>query len=82
LLIDSELEPNDFDSAELIVFWHKNEALLLLVMKDGVSWLKKEAQGVGAISNMRFFCFIVLHFDATNAIGFFCFVTGKTMLCY
>jgi hypothetical protein len=22
LLIDSELEPNDFDSAELIVFWH------------------------------------------------------------
>ncbi len=37
LLIDSELEPNDFDSAELNVFWHKNEALLLLVMKDGVS---------------------------------------------
>ncbi len=24
LLIDSELEPNDFDSAELNVFWHKN----------------------------------------------------------
>jgi hypothetical protein len=36
LLIDSELEPNDFDSAELIAFWHKSEALLLLVMKDGV----------------------------------------------
>ncbi len=37
LLIDSELEPNVFDSAELNVFWHKNEALLLLVTKDGVS---------------------------------------------
>ncbi len=37
LLIDSELEPNDFDSAELNVFWHENEALLLLVTKDGVS---------------------------------------------
>ncbi len=37
LLIDSELEPNDFDSAELNVFWLENEALLLLVMKDGVS---------------------------------------------
>jgi hypothetical protein len=37
LLIDSELEPNDFDSAELNVFWHKNKALLLLVSKDGVS---------------------------------------------
>jgi hypothetical protein len=37
LLIDSELDPNDFDSAELNVFWHKNEALLLLVSKDGVS---------------------------------------------
>ena len=37
LLIDSELEPNGFDSAELNVFWHKNEALLLLVTKDGVS---------------------------------------------
>ncbi len=37
LLIDSELEPNDFDSAELNMFWHKNKALLLLVMKDGVS---------------------------------------------
>jgi hypothetical protein len=37
LLIDSELEPNDFDSAELNVFWHENKALLLLVMKDGVS---------------------------------------------
>jgi hypothetical protein len=37
LLIGSELEPNDFDSAELNVFWHKNEALLLLVAKDGVS---------------------------------------------
>jgi hypothetical protein len=36
-LIDSELEPNDFDSAELNVFWYKNEALLLLVTKDGVS---------------------------------------------
>jgi hypothetical protein len=36
LLIDSELEPNDFDSAELNVYWHKNMALLLLVMKDGV----------------------------------------------
>ena len=36
-LNDSELELNDFDSAELIVLWHKNEALLLLVMKDGVS---------------------------------------------
>ncbi len=36
-LIDSELELNDFDSAELIVLWHKNDALLLLVMKDGVS---------------------------------------------
>jgi hypothetical protein len=24
LLIDSELEQNDFDSAELNVFWHKN----------------------------------------------------------
>jgi hypothetical protein len=24
LLIDSELKPNDFDSAELNVFWHKN----------------------------------------------------------
>jgi hypothetical protein len=37
LLIDSELEPNDFDSAELNVFWHTNKALLLLVLKDGVS---------------------------------------------
>ncbi len=37
LLIESELELNDFDSAELIVLWHKNEALLLFVMKDGVS---------------------------------------------
>jgi hypothetical protein len=37
LLIDSELEPNDFDSAEMDVFWHKNEALLLLVTKDVVS---------------------------------------------
>jgi hypothetical protein len=37
LLIDSELEPNDFDSAELNVFWHKNKALILLVTKDGVS---------------------------------------------
>ncbi len=37
LLIDSDLEPNDFDSAELIVLWHRNKALLLLVMKDGVS---------------------------------------------
>jgi hypothetical protein len=37
LLIDSELELNDFDSAELNVFWHKNKALLLLVTKDGVS---------------------------------------------
>ena len=37
LLIDSELEPNDFDSAELNVFWHKNKALSLLVPKDGVS---------------------------------------------
>jgi hypothetical protein len=37
LLIDSELEPNDFDSAELNVFWHENKALLLLVTKDGVS---------------------------------------------
>ncbi len=37
LLIDSELELNDFDSAELIVLWHKNKALLFLVMKDGVS---------------------------------------------
>jgi hypothetical protein len=37
LLIDSELEPNDFDSAELNVFWRKNKALLLLVSKDGVS---------------------------------------------
>jgi hypothetical protein len=37
LLIDSELEPNDFDSAELNVFWHKNEALLLLVTKNVVS---------------------------------------------
>ena len=31
LLIASELEPNDFDSAELNVFWHKNKALLLLI---------------------------------------------------
>ena len=37
LLIDSELELNDFDSAELNVFWHKNEALLLLVTKNVVS---------------------------------------------
>jgi hypothetical protein len=37
LLIDSDLEPNDFDSAELNLFWHKNEALLLLVMNNGVS---------------------------------------------
>jgi hypothetical protein len=37
LLIDSELEPNDFDSAELNGFWHENQALLLLVTKDGVS---------------------------------------------
>jgi hypothetical protein len=37
LLIDSELEPNDLDSAELNVFWHKNKALLLLVSKDGIS---------------------------------------------
>ena len=37
LLIESELELNDFDSAELNVFWHKKEALLLLVMKDSVS---------------------------------------------
>ncbi len=73
LLIDSELEPNDFDSAEMNVFWHKNKALLLLVMKDGVSWLKKEAQDVGANGNMRFFWFIILHFDATNAIGMFLF---------
>ncbi len=80
-LIDSELEPNDFDSAELNVFLHKNKALFLLVMKDGASWLKKEAQDAGAIGNMRFFCFIILHFDAMNAIGFF-FVTRKTMLCY
>jgi hypothetical protein len=36
-LIDSELEPNDFDSAELNVFLHKNKALFLLVMKDGAS---------------------------------------------
>ncbi len=55
LLIDSELEPNDFDSAELNVFWHKNETLLLLVSKDGVSLLEKEAQDVGANDNMRFF---------------------------
>jgi hypothetical protein len=32
LLIDSELEPNDFDLAELIAFWHKSKTLLLLVM--------------------------------------------------
>jgi hypothetical protein len=37
LLIDSELELNDFDSAELNVFWHKNEALLFLLSRDGVS---------------------------------------------
>jgi hypothetical protein len=37
LLIDSELEPNDLDSAELNMFWHKIKALLLLVPKDGVS---------------------------------------------
>jgi hypothetical protein len=67
LLIDSELEPNDFDSAELYVFWHKNKALLFLVSKDGVSWLEKEAQDVGANSNMRFFWFIIWPFDASNA---------------
>ncbi len=82
LLIDLELKPNDFDSAELIVFLHKKEALLLLVMKDGVSWFEKEAKDVGTISTMRFFCFIILHFDAMNAIRFFCFVTGKMMLRY
>ncbi len=31
-LIDSELESNDFDSAELNVFWYENKSLLLLVM--------------------------------------------------
>jgi hypothetical protein len=67
------VEPNDFDSAELSVFWHKNKALLLLVTKDGVYWLKKEAQDVGAIGNMKFFWFIILHFDAMNAIGMLLF---------
>jgi hypothetical protein len=69
LLIVSELEPYDSDSAELNVFWHKNKALFLLVLKDGVSWLKKEAQDVGANGNRRFFWFIISFFDATNAIG-------------
>jgi hypothetical protein len=55
LLIDSELKPNDFDSAELNVFWHKNKALLLLVSKDNVSRIEKEAQDVGANGNRRFF---------------------------
>ncbi len=30
LLIDSELEPNDFDSAELNVFWHKKRGTIIV----------------------------------------------------
>jgi hypothetical protein len=61
LLIDSELEPNDFDSAELNVFWHKNEVPFLLVTKDGVSRLKKEAQDVGAKQQHEIF---LIHYFA------------------
>ncbi len=66
---------------QLNVFWHKNEAQLLLVSKDGVSWLKKEVQDVGASTNMRFFWFIFC-FLMHQMLGMFLFVTGKTMLCY
>ncbi len=67
LLVDSELEPKDWDSTELNVFWHKNKALLLLVLKDVVSWCKKEAQDVAANDNRRFFWFIILPIDASKA---------------
>jgi hypothetical protein len=55
LLNDSELEPNDFNSAELNVVWHKNKTLLLLVLRDGDSQYEKEAQDVGVNNVMRIF---------------------------
>jgi hypothetical protein len=60
LLIDSELELNDFDSAELNVFWHKKQGTIIVGNKRWCFLTQKT--GTGCWSKWQHETFLIHYF--------------------